>query len=154
MSELVKIAVTAAFTIFGGVVIYVIGQLLSKFLIEPMHELKKTIGEVRFNLAFHAPTIHTPLARNTEQSQKAYEALMKSSCDLIARINAIPFYGCLSKHSQGFLPSRKAVMDAAVQLRGLSTYVHETDAKAYDSLETISKRVARIEENLGLEPLE
>jgi len=153
MTEPVKIAVTAAFTIFGGVIVYVIGQLLSKFLIEPTHELKKTIGEVRFNLAFHAPTIHTPIARDTERSQKAYEALMKSSCDLLARVNAIPFYGTLSKNSQGFLPSRQAIMDAAVQLCGLSTYVHETDAKAYDSLETISKRVIRIEENLGLEPL-
>ncbi|MGQ0593033.1 MAG: hypothetical protein ACT4QB_10380 [Gammaproteobacteria bacterium] len=36
----------------------------------------------------------------------------------------------------------------------LSTYVHGTDAKANDSLDTIAKRVARIEKNLGLEPLE
>jgi len=57
MSELEKITWTAAFTIFGGVLVYVIGQLLSKFLIDPTHELKKVIGQVRFNLAFHAPTI-------------------------------------------------------------------------------------------------
>ncbi len=153
MTELFKIVVTAAFTIFGGVVVYMIGQLLSKFLIEPTHELKKTIGEVRFNLAFHAPTIHTPIARNTERSQKASEALMKSSCDLLARVNAIPFYANLSKHSRGFLPSHQAITDAAVQLRALSTCVHETDERANEYLETISKRVARIEKDLGLEPL-
>lgn len=153
MTELEKIIVTAAFTIAGGVLVYVIGQLLSKFFIEPMHELKKTIGEVRFNLAFHAPVIHTPIARNNERSQNAYEALMKSSCDLLARVNAIPFYGCLSKASRGFLPSKEAIVGAAVQLRGLSTYVHETDTKANDHLDTIAKRVTRIEKNLGLEPL-
>lgn len=52
MSEPEKIIWTAAFTILGGVLVYVIGQLLSKFLIDPTHELKKAIGEVRFNLAF------------------------------------------------------------------------------------------------------
>lgn len=154
MTELEKIFVTSAVTIGGGVFLYVIGQLISKFLIEPTHELKKAIGEVRFNLAFHAPVIHTPISRNPERSQKAYEALMKSSCDLLARVNAIPFYSRLSSLSRGFLPAKQAIVDSAVQLRGLSTYVHETDAKANNSLDTIAKRVARIEKNLGLEPLE
>lgn len=154
MTELEKIFVTSAVTIGGGLFLYVIGQLLSKFFIEPAHELKKTIGEVRFNLAFHAPVIHTPIARNNERSQKAYEALMKSSCDLLARVNAIPFYSLFSSLSRGFLPSKQAIVDASVQLRGLSTYVHETDTKAINSLDTIAKRVARIEKNLGLESLE
>jgi len=153
MTELEKIFVTSAVTISGSLLLYVIGQLLSKFFIEPTHELKKAIGEVRFNLAFHAPVIHTTIARNNERSQKAYEALMKSSCDLLARVNATPFYSCLSSFSQGFLPPKQAIVDAAVQLRGLSTYVHETDAKATDSLDTIAKKVARVEQNLGLEPL-
>jgi hypothetical protein len=89
MTELEKIVVTAAVAIVGGLFVYVAGQLLSKFFIEPTHELKKAIGEVRFNLAFHGPTIHTPISRNPERSQKAYEALMKSSCDLLARVNAV-----------------------------------------------------------------
>ncbi len=154
MTELQKIVVTAAFTIIGGVFVYVIGQFISKFLIEPIHELKKTIGEVSFNLAFHAPVIHTPAARKTGRPEKACEALMKSSCDLLARVNAIPFYGILSKISLRFLPPKQAIVAAAVQLRGLSTYVHETAANANDSLDAIAKRVAKIEKNLGLAPLE
>ncbi|MFA6051053.1 MAG: hypothetical protein WC762_00510 [Methylobacter sp.] len=154
MTELEKIFVTSAVTIGGGLFLYVTGQLLSKFFIEPIHELKKAIGEVRFNLAFHAPVIHTPFSRNPERSQKAYEALMKSSCDLLSRVNGIPFYSCFSSLSRGFLPSKQAIVDSARQLRALTTYVHETDAEANDSLDTITKLVARIEKNLGLEPLE
>ena len=150
MTELEKVFLTAAVTLG----LYVIGQLLSKFFIEPAHELKKAIGEVRFTLAFHAPVIHTPIARNEERSQKAYEALMKISCDLLAKVEAVPFYCCLSRLSFGFLPSERAIVGAAVDLRGLSTYVHETDSRANDSLETIEKRVARIEKNLGIKPLE
>lgn len=154
MTEIEKIFVTSAVTILGGLFLYVIGQLLSKFFIEPAHELKKAIGEVRYNLAFHAPIIHTPASRKPERSQKAYEALMKSSCDLLAQVSAIPFYSRLSGLSRGFLPSKQAIVDSAKHLRGLTTYVHETDSKALDSIDIINKRVARIEKNLGLEPLE
>lgn len=154
MSELKKVIWTAAFTILGGVLVYVIGQLLSKFLIDPTHELKKTIGEVRFNLAFYAPVILTPIARTPERSDKTYEALLKSSCDLLAKVDAIPCYGFLSCISLGFLPSKKCIREAATRLRGLSTYVHETGDKAVSHVETIGSRVARIEKCLNLEALE
>lgn len=154
MSEIERIVWTAAFTILGGVLIYVIGQLLSKFLIDPAHELKKVIGEVRFNLAFYAPIIHTPIARTEERSDKAYEALLKGSCELLAKVNAIPFYGLVSRISFGFLPSKECILEAATQLRGLSTYVHGTGDKANSHVEVIGNRVARIEKCLNLESLE
>lgn len=138
----------------GGVAVYLIGQLLSKFFIEPLHELRKAVGEVRFNLAFHTPTIHTPDVRSKESSDAAREALLKSSCGLIAKLYAIPIYNMTRLLSFGVLPSRKAVESAAVQLRGLSTYVHETGEKASASLDVIRKRVAKIEYLLGLKPLE
>ena len=154
MSELENIFWTAAITIFGGVLVYVSGQILSKFLIDPTHELKKAIGEVRFNLAFYAPTIHTPIARTPERSDKAYEALLKNSCELLAKVNAIPFYGLVSCISFGFLPSKKHILEAATQLRGLSTYVHETGDNAISHVEVIGNRVAKIEKWLNLESLE
>ncbi|MGB7541807.1 MAG: hypothetical protein WBM28_07310 [Burkholderiales bacterium] len=154
MGELEKIIWTSAFTILGGVTVYVFGQLLSKFFIEPTHELKKVVGEVRFNLAFHAPAIHTPISREPERSAKAHEALLKSSCDLLAKVNAVPLYGAISCLSFGFLPQKKHILEAATQLRGLSTYVHETGANALLHTDVIAKRIARIEQCLGLEPVE
>lgn len=138
---------------FGGLTVVVIGQLLAKFFVEPLHELRKSVGEVRFNLALHASTIHTPIGRSQEASEKAREALMNSSCNLIADLHAIPIYGVTRLLALGVLPCRKAIEDAAVQLRGLSTYVHETGEKANSSLDVIQKRVERIEKLLGLKPL-
>ena len=43
---------TAALTIVGGVLIYVIGQLLMKFLIEPFHEFRKLLGEIASLLTY------------------------------------------------------------------------------------------------------
>jgi|SRR5579862_682914 len=139
---------------FGGLTVVVMGQLLAKFFIEPLYELRKAVGGVRFNLAFHAPAILTPIGRSQEDSDKAREALMKSSCDLIADLHGIPAYGITRLLALGVLPSRKAIEDAAVQLRGLSTYVHETGEKANSSLDTIRKRIERIEKLLGLRSLE
>lgn len=149
MSDLEKIVLGA----FGGIAVYVVGQIVSKFFIEPVHELRKEIGRVRFNLAYHAPTILTPIGRSKEGSDKAWEALMTSSCELIAGLHAIPLYGVTRAIAFGVLPDRKAIEDAAVQLRGLSTYVHEQGAKANEALDVIRKRIERIEKLLGLKPL-
>jgi len=138
----------------GGVLVYVVGQLLSKLFIEPARELRITIAEVRFTLAFHASTIHTPISRNEQKSQQARDALLKSSCDLLTKVAAIPFYDFVSWVSLRFLPPRRSIVEAATQLRGLSTYISESDSKANDALEAIEKRVTRIEKALGLEPLQ
>jgi len=138
----------------AGVTVYVIGQLISKFLIEPLHELRKVVGEVRFNLGFHAPTIHTPIGRTKETSEAARQALMKSSCDLIAKLHAVPGFEVFRHLSFGVLPNRNDIEAAAIQLRGLSTYVHEEGEKANSNIEIVNKRVAKIESLLRLKPLE
>jgi hypothetical protein len=135
-----------------SIIVYVVGQLLSKLFIDPLQNLRKTIGETRFNLAFHASEIHTPNSRTQEKSDKVCAALMKNSCDLLANLQAVSLYWLASRFQMA--PPMKSVEDAAVQLRGLSTYLHETGANANDNLGVIAKRVSRIETLLGLKPLE
>lgn len=154
MSELEKIFLTSALTIAGGVIVFVMGQLLSKFLIEPVHELRKAIGQVRFDLAYHAAVIHTPIGRTEDRSGAAKGALLTNSCGLIVAAQSIPAYAALRILFFGGFPSRKAVDEAAVQLRGLSTYVHDTGDKALEDIAVINARVARVEKLLGLRPLE
>jgi len=139
---------------FGAVAVYVAGQLLSRFFIDRLYELRKTIGEVRFNLSFHAPTINTPIGRSKETSDAAKDALRKNSSDLIAKLDSVPLYAAVRILSFGTFPSRKDIEAAAVQLRGLSTYVHEDGPKANEHLDVISKRIAKIKQLLRLRPLE
>ena len=137
--------------IFGSIVVYLTGQLLSKTFLDPLYELRKVIGEVRFNLAYHSATIHTPAARTPDASDKAREALMKSSSDLLAKSHAILLYEELRFLFR--LPSRSKIERAAVRLRGLSTHVHESESKP-DNSEIIIKRVKLIEQLLDLKSLE
>jgi hypothetical protein len=138
---------TAGITIFGGVTVYVIRQLLSKTSFEPLYELRMAIREVRYNLAFYGTTIHTPAGRNKDASDKAKVALMKRSSDILAKSDAIFCYEKL--RFLFLLPSEQAIKDAADTLRGLSTHMHESESKSVTS-DTIRKRVRRIERLLNL----
>ena len=137
-----------------AVAVYVVGQLLSKFFIEPVHELRKSVGEVRFNLAFHAPTIHTPISRTKDKSEAAREALLRASSDLVSKLHAVPAYRLARFLAIGALPPAASVERAAVQLRGLATCMHETGERASASISEINARVARIMQLLRLRPLE
>ena len=135
----------------AGVTIFVIGQLLSKFLIEPLYELRKEVGNIRFYLAFHASTIHTPIGRNEERSEDARQALLAGSCCLLAKLHAVPGY-MIVRHV-GALPKGKDVEKAADLLRGLSTYVHEEGEEAFGNIGDVGNTVTKIENLLRLKPL-
>jgi hypothetical protein len=139
---------------FAGVAVFIIGQLISKFLIEPAYELRKIVGEVRFNLSYYRATIHTPIGRTKESSNDARNALMKSSCDIIARLHAVPVYPLTRTLTFFTLPKKYSLELAAVRLRGLSTYIYDEDEKAHANIEAVNSHVARIESLLRLKPLE
>ena len=149
MNDLAKIILTSAFTVTGGILVFVIGQMIQRLAIEPIQELRKTISQVRFTLLFHAPVIFTPISRTEERSNAAYAALMHSSCDLIMRADAIPFYSTFSDFFQLF-PKKSQVIEAAKWLRALSTYVHETDNRANDHIDQVRGLTKKVEALLAI----
>ncbi|MGZ8183742.1 MAG: hypothetical protein ACXWT1_17450 [Methylobacter sp.] len=151
MSDLEKILWTSAATIIGGVILFVIGQLLSKFLIEPIHELRKAVGEVRFSLAYYAPIIQTPMSRDKESSDKAYDAIMRNSCDLLTKADAIPFYRFLP---QNLVLPISNIDGAAKDLRTLTTYLHQTGENADSNIEKVIRLVNKVENQLQIKALE
>lgn len=151
MSDLEKILWTSAFTILGGVIVFVTGQLVSKLLIDPIQELRKAIGEVQFNLAYYAPIIHTPISRDKERSDKGYDAIMRNSCDLLTKTDAIFFYRFLPRR---FVLPKQNIDRAAVDLRAVTTYLHETGEKADSHIGEVNRRIESIQRQLQLRPLE
>ena len=63
MTDLEKISVTAA----SALIVYVIGQLMSKFFIDPVRDLRQVIVEVRSNLS--VPLAHYPHAHWTHEGE-------------------------------------------------------------------------------------
>jgi hypothetical protein len=140
--------------VFASITVYVIAQLISKFFIEPVYELRKAIGEVRYHLAFHRQTIHTPIGRTQENTKAAREALVKSSCELISKLHAVPGFFVCRYLTLCVLPNKADIEAAAIQLRSLSTYVYEEGDNIYANVENVNRRVAKIETLLRLKPLE
>ena len=60
MSELFKILLTSFLTVFSGTVVFVAGQNVSRFFIEPIHEQRRLIGEIAYVLIFYAPFYAIP----------------------------------------------------------------------------------------------
>jgi hypothetical protein len=148
VGELTKIVLTASLTVLGGVIVLVLGQLLGKFVIDPLHEVKKILGEIRFALLFHAPAIMTPVGDRAGED-KAAETLRRLSSELHSKVGAVPLYGLWSSMSRGYLPTKANAFDASRHLMGLSNSVHQ-DGRSDKN----AARVSRIEKLLGFQPWE
>ena len=125
MNETQRILFTSVTSIMGGAIVIIVGQLVSKFLIEPCYEQRRVIGliaEALLNYMYmFADGGDTP-------QDGAYETatyLSKLSSELIARTIAIPGYSLLSK----FCIVRKySEIEAASRgLLGLSNTVGRSD---------------------------
>ena len=148
MSDLTKILLTSFFTTFGAVLVFVASQLLGKLVIEPVQDLKKLLGEIRYSLVFHAQAISTPVG-NIEAENEAAKALRRLACELRSKVGAVPYYEFWASHSHGFLPSRNDALEATKLLIGLSNSVHQVERS-----EKNGRRVSKIEQFLGYEPID
>lgn len=130
-------------TILVGVSIFVTGQIVIKFIIDPIHEFRKLLGEIKYELIFHAQAIQTPMGTR-EREDEASNVLRKLSCHLLSRTFAIPFYRGISLLMPKFLPPKENINDASKWLIGLSNSVHSKNRS--DNY----KKVNRIEKMLNI----
>ncbi len=91
MSQIQQIFLTSALTVIGGITIFVVGQLLSKFFIDPLDEQRKAIALVADTLIFYSNVVSSPGA-NPEVCGPAQDALRRCATDLMVRTKAIRWY--------------------------------------------------------------
>lgn len=84
---------TAAFTILGGVFVFSLSQLILKFLIEPIHEQRKAIGEILFGLVYYANSYANPGNNETKNSEKKHwkQRQMNSVVLVSFKVQHIPY---------------------------------------------------------------
>lgn len=124
MSELEKVFLTSGLTILGGVIVYVIGQILSKFFIEPIHEQKKLIGEIADSLIFYSNIYTNPGMTAPELMKDAHEKLRQQATLLISKTHMIPKYNFFSR--LGVVISEKDIEGAFWGLIFLSNSVFQS----------------------------
>ena len=125
MTELDKIILTSCLTILGGLLIYVVGQLVSQLFIDPITSLRKAVGEVADTVIFYANIYANPGVVPKETADEAAEALRQKAALLRVRAHAIPWYWL--PRLIRLVPSHKEIHEASRSLIGLSNGVHNGD---------------------------
>ncbi|SFP85392.1 hypothetical protein [Hydrogenimonas thermophila] len=105
-------------TVISGVLIFVLGQLLLKLVVEPLQELKKEIALTLDSLFFYKYKISSPNANLEKDIFEVSSILRKHSSNLEVKSSIIPFYNCWYKLR--ILPSKKNIKKATNKLIGIS----------------------------------
>jgi hypothetical protein len=119
MSDELKIALT----IITGVAVFVLGQIILKWFIEPIQEQRRTIGRVANHLNFYA-NVDAEIS-SPEEMEEAHRSIRGLSSSLHESLTLIPCYRLLS--ALWIVPKRKYVLDAASNLIGMSNTLRSGD---------------------------
>jgi hypothetical protein len=112
---------TVFLTVISGVLTFVLGQLIIKLLIDPVHDFRRTIADISLALIEHANIYANPGVCGSEVEKKVSGDLRRLSSRLNAQMYLIPYYPITAKVFG--LPSRNKVVDAASNLIFLSNGV-------------------------------
>jgi len=94
---------TAALTILGGIVVFVGGQLISRFIIEPVQAQRAAIGGVVHTLVLFQDIYSNPGVARNDLNVEAARAIRQVASDLMAKTFAVP--SCPLLEWFGLLPS-------------------------------------------------
>jgi len=120
---------TVFWTILTGVLTYIGGQLILKMILEPVQEMRKTIGNISHSLIHYANIIHNPGALSKDAIHNASDHLRSLSSEIQSHLYLVPLYNATAKVFR--LPSREKVLEAAGALMGLSNSVFRESASVY-----------------------
>jgi hypothetical protein len=136
---------TVFLTVLSGVLTYVAGQLVLKLVIEPVHELRKTIGLISHVLIERANVIQNPGVPTEEVMDITSQELRKLSSLLQSHLYLVPKYDLTARVFR--LPSKQELLNASSALIGLSNSVYRATGNVY---EVNAKRVETVCDSLGI----
>ncbi len=149
MSELYQIILTSSFTIIGGVIIYVVGQIISRFFIEPIHIQKKIIGEIDDVLGFYANVYCNPGIPQKEKINEASNRFRQLATLLKSKAYLIPWYNLFAKIR--IVLKSDSIKEASEELIGLSNSMHRESIEGLGNLGILnSDRANKIRKLLKL----
>jgi hypothetical protein len=116
--------IIAGFTALFGAAVLVMGQITIKFLIDSIHDLRKTIGEIAYNTLYLSNVYDiedhdTPEVNRTgAKPDEASKTLRDLACRINSSAKSIYFYDMLAYFQ--ILPKRINIENASVNLIGWS----------------------------------
>lgn len=105
---------TVTLTVASGTLVFVIGQVVLKMIIEPIQQFKRTIADISHLSVQYAHAIHNPDTVKLELKDHVFDKLRHFSGQLYGDIALIPFYDSFCYPFS--LPPKKNVYKAAQNL--------------------------------------
>ena len=105
-------------TIFTGIFVFIGSQYLLKIIVEPIVELKKTIGMISYTLLFYRSRIV-----NSIRDVEAANEIKTISAKLLSMQSTIPMYGYIYKALK--LPSKCQLIEASQELNLIQSFMRE-----------------------------
>ena len=134
------------YIVLSGTLVFVFGQILQKFFLEPIKDYKKTIGRIDNKLKFYA-NILTNTGFNQKMLVEITDIMRTLSCDIESDFKQIPLTGFLSRID--LIEEKKEVAEVAQGLIFLSNAGGRSD----DRIEKCDDRINKIRKILKIEPL-
>ena len=129
--ELFKVVLTASFTLIGGVILLVFSQILTRFVVDPLLDFRRLLGEVGHTLVFYSHYLFNPAQMaSTPEFQQATRECRNLASRLRSFSNAVPFYAALA--CVRFVPRHDSVYQASAALINLSNTDGDTPAGIVD----------------------
>lgn len=83
---------TVFLTVFSGTLVFTLGQIIQKFIIDPIQEQKNEIGKIADSLIFYANIYSNPVTTQSERHDQASEKFRQHSSLLTSKTHLIPRY--------------------------------------------------------------
>ena len=135
------------FAIISGVLIFVIGQIIEKFILDPIQQYKKVVGAVDNRLKFYS-NILTSSGFGDELIVEITDSIRILSCELEASYKPIPLKLFLSK-----IKAVETNKDVAAAAKGL-IFLSNAGGRRDSGVEKCENRIEQIRKLLKIELLD
>lgn len=105
---------TVFWTVLAGTLTFVLGQLVLKLLVEPVHRCKSVIAEIASSLILGANVYANPKPHGDPRQEALALELRRLSSELQSSMHLVPWYRC-TRYIFG-LPNRENIVAASKQL--------------------------------------
>lgn len=120
-----------------AVLVFVVGQAVLRFVLEPVQEQRRLIGEVAHALLFYGN--RGPYGFTPEELDETRDHLRGLAGRLRASLFNIPSYDALAR--LGWVPKRADVIEASTQLVGWSNSLKREDGGGLDRRSLIADKL-------------
>lgn len=118
------------FTVTSGFLVFVLGQIAIIFIVKPIKNFKKVIGEIQHTIIYYA-NIFSPMFGDETKKDEASKKFRTLGAELISSMKVIPFYESFRLFG---LPSNKKIREAHSALIGLSNSVGKIDKDRFKTI--------------------